>query len=64
MVMRTATKLYLIELKLNKSAEAAVNQIELKDYPARFALQNLPVVKVGINFSLSERTITGWEIRN
>lgn len=62
MVMRTATKLYLVELKINRSAEKAMNQIDLKDYPARFALYHLPVVKVGINFSLDERTITDWII--
>lgn len=63
MVMRTATRLYLIELKINQSAAKAMGQIDLKDYPSRFALQNLPVVKAGINFSLEERTITEWEIR-
>lgn len=62
MVMRTATKLYLIELKINSSAEEALNQIDLKNYPARFALHNLPIVKVGINFSLGEKTITDWKI--
>lgn len=62
MVMTTATKLYLIELKINSSADAAINQIDLKDYPARFALQNLPIVKVGINFSTNEHTITDWVI--
>lgn len=62
MVMATAAKLYLIELKINKSAETAINQIKLKDYPARFALQKLPVVKVGINFSTADRTITDWII--
>lgn len=60
MVMRTPTRLYLIELKINRSAKEAINQIDLKEYPARFALLNLPIVKVGINFSLSERTITEW----
>lgn len=62
MVMRTATKLYLIELKINSSAEEALNQIDLKNYPARFALHNLPIVKVGINFSTEERTLTDWKI--
>lgn len=62
MVMRTTNKLYLIELKINKTAAKAINQIDLKNYPARFALQDLPIVKVGINFSLDERTITEWEI--
>lgn len=62
MVMRTATRLYLIELKINKSAEEAIRQIDMKNYPARFALHNLPITKVGINFSLSERTINEWKI--
>ena len=38
MVMRTATRLYLVELKLDHSAEAAMQQIDLKQYPERFAL--------------------------
>ncbi|MBO4964154.1 MAG: AAA family ATPase, partial [Prevotella sp.] len=62
MVMRTATRLYVIELKINQSAAKAMSQINLKDYPARFALHKLPVVKVGINFSTKERTIDDWEI--
>lgn len=62
MVMRTAKRIYLMELKINKSAKQAIKQIEMKDYPARFALNKLPIAKVGINFSLSERTITDWII--
>ncbi|EGG51820.1 hypothetical protein HMPREF9442_02669, partial [Paraprevotella xylaniphila YIT 11841] len=52
MVMRTATTLYVVELKLNRTAEAAMEQINLKNYPERFALCGLPVVKVGINFDM------------
>ena len=62
MVMRTAQKLYLFELKLNRSAEAAMKQIDLKNYPARFALCQLPVVKIGINFDAEQHTITDWQI--
>ena len=62
MVMRTPTTLYVIELKLNKSASDAVKQIDLKDYPSRFALCGLPVVKVGINFDSERRTLDDWEI--
>ena len=51
-----------IEIKLNKSAEAAMEQIELKQYDKRFALLNLPVVKVGVNFSTEARNITDWTI--
>ena len=62
MVMRTADTLYLVELKLNQSAEAAMNQIDLKQYPERFALCGLPVVKIGINFDREKRTISDWKI--
>ena len=62
MVLRTAQNLYLFELKLNRSAEAAMQQINLKDYPARFALCGLPIVKVGINFDAKSHTISNWEI--
>lgn len=64
MVARTAQKLYLFELKLNKTACAAMDQIDLKDYPSRFALCNLPVAKVGVNFNEEMRNITDWEIKD
>ena len=61
-VMRTDKALYLFELKINKSAAAAMQQIDLKDYPARFAMCGLPIVKVGINFDVDKRTIVDWKI--
>ena len=62
MVMRTATTLYIVELKLNQSAEAAMQQIDLKNYPERFALCGQPVVKVGINFDMERHTLKDWMI--
>jgi len=62
-VLRTADTLYVIEMKLNSSADAAMRQIDLKDYPARFALCGLPIVKVGINFDSGKRTIADWTVR-
>lgn len=41
--------LYIIEVKLDKNAESAMKQIDLKHYDERFALCGLPMVKVGIN---------------
>ncbi len=64
MVMRTDKNLYLFELKLNKSAEAAMRQIDLNDYASKFALSGLPVIKVGINFDAERRTIGDWKIEN
>ena len=62
MVIRTATRLYLIELKLNKDAATAMRQIDLKDYPSRFTLSGLPITKVGINFDSETHTISDWQI--
>ena len=64
MVMRSPDTLYLFELKLNKDAATAMKQINLKDYASKFALCNLPIVKVGINFDSEQRTISDWEIVN
>ena len=62
MVMNSGKALYLFELKLNKSAEAVMNQINLKNYPSRFALTGLPIIKVGINFNSETHTIEDWVI--
>ena len=61
-VMKTDKALYLFELKLNKSAQTAINQIDLKDYSSKFALSGLPIVKVGINFDPERRTIGDWKV--
>ena len=61
-VMRTDTTLYVVELKLDKDAQAAMDQIDLKQYPERFVLCGLPVVKVGINFDSEKRTLGDWKI--
>ena len=60
MVLRTQTALYVMELKLNQSAEAAMRQIDLKQYPDRFRLCGLPIVKVGINFDGEQNTLKDW----
>ena len=62
MVMRTGKSLYLFELKLNKSAEAAMRQIDLNNYASKFTLSGLPVIKVGISFDAERRTIGDWKI--
>lgn len=63
-VMQTARRIYVIELKLDRSAEAAIRQIDMKDYPSRFALSGLPVTKVGINFDRETHTIGDWRIED
>ena len=63
-VLRTRTTLYLMELKLDKSAGEAMEQIDLKNYPERFALCGLPIVKVAVSFDSERCTIGDWKIIN
>ena len=61
-VMLSRTNLYIIEVKMNKDAQTAMQQIDLKDYRQRFALCGKPVVKVGINFDSDKGNIEDREI--
>ncbi len=46
----------------DKDADCAMRQIDLKNYPERFALCGLPVVKVGISFDRERHTLGDWKI--
>lgn len=61
-VMETEDTLYLIELKLNKSTQAAMQQINLKQYDQCFARCGKPIVKVGVNFDAKKGNIEDWTI--
>ena len=61
-VMLSRTNLYIIEVKLDRDAQTAMQQIDLKQYDRRFALCGKPVVKVGINFDSQKGNIESWEI--
>ena len=56
--METHDTIYIMELKFNKTAEEALQQINDKRYADAFALQNKPVVKVGINYTIKEKIST------
>lgn len=55
-------QLYTFELKLDKNATVAMEQINLKNYPERFALCGLPIVKVAVNFDSESCTLGDWKI--
>ena len=62
MVLKMPDKVYILELKFNKSAEEALQQIDVKNYPVRFRQYGLPIVKVGVNFDGTTRTLSEWII--
>ena len=50
-VIQTTDYIYIIECKLDGSAEDALQQIESKNYAAPFAMDKRTIIKLGINFS-------------
>lgn len=62
-VMTFLGRLYIIEVKLDQTAQTAMKQIDLKDYAAYFSQSGLPLTKVAVNFDSTTRNISDWEIR-
>ncbi len=60
MALRTDDTVYLFELKLDGTSAEALAQIDLKNYPTRFALYGLPIIKVGVAFDSETRTLADW----
>ena len=56
--------IYIIELKYNKTAEEATDQIITKNYAVRFAADPRPVVAIGLNISADRRTIDSYKVVN
>ena len=52
--METKDTIYVIELKFNKSAQEALEQINNKHYADAFALRGKTVEKIGMNFMIDE----------
>lgn len=61
-VIQTTDYIYIIECKLDGSAEDALQQIESKNYAAPFAMDKRKVITLGINFSSKTRGVASWEI--
>lgn len=60
MVLETDQYVYVMEFKLDGSAEEAMEQIERKDYPLPFVANGKQLVKIGLNFSNETRNIDKW----
>lgn len=52
--METKDTIYMIELKFNKSAQEALDQINNKHYADGFALRGKTMEKIGMNFMIDE----------
>lgn len=61
-LMQTSDYVYIMELKIDKSADVALRQIEEKGYAKPFANDSRKLYKIGINFSTKKRCVDDWKI--
>lgn len=61
-VIETADYIYIIECKLDKSADEALGQIEESGYAAPFRMDKRKLYKIGINFSSKTRGVEEYKI--
>jgi hypothetical protein len=62
LVLQTDAYTYVMEFKLNGTAEEALAQINDKNYALPFAADGRRLIKVGVNFSSTTRNIERWII--
>ena len=62
LLIETDDYIYIIELKFDKTAADAMNQIEEKQYARPFGLDSRRIFRIGINYSSKTRTIEDWVI--
>ena len=55
---------YVFELKVNGTAQEALEQIDAKHYAMPFHTEDRKVIKVGIRFNKDTRTIDEWATDN
>ena len=62
-VMHMPDTIYVFELKVAKSAEEALAQIDEKGYMLPYHSEGKRLVKIGISFDSTQRTISEWKIK-
>ena len=61
-LMQTSDYIYILELKIDQSADVALQQIEEKEYARPFVADTRKLFKIGINFSTEKRRIDDWKV--
>ena len=61
-LVQTKDYVYILELKIDQSADAALQQIEDKQYAKPFEGDGRTIYKIGVNFSSESRRMTEWKL--
>lgn len=64
LVLQTDRFIYVMEFKLDGTAEEALRQINEKRYAQPFELDDRKLFKVGVNFSAETRNIEKWIVES
>ncbi len=60
--IETRDYIYLFEFKCDDTAEAALEQIESKEYALPFTADSRKLYKIGVSFDSGSRRLTGWAV--
>lgn len=61
-IIQTPDYIYIIECKLDRTADEALRQINDSNYAAPFAMDKRLIYKIGVNFSSQTRGVEQWVI--
>ncbi len=60
--VETADYIYLFEFKRDETAEAALKQINEKEYSLAFAADSRKIFKIGVSFDSKDRKLVDWRV--
>ncbi len=61
-VVKTDNHIYIIEFKINQSAEKAIEQIKNKKYALKYSNDKRHIYILGINFDTDKKEIEDWKL--
>lgn len=62
LLLQTKDYIYIIEVKIDNSADVALQQIEEKGYAKPFVNDPRKIFKIGVSFSTANRRIEDWKV--
>ena len=62
LLLQTGDYIYIVELKIDSTADAALRQIEDKGYAKPFVNDPRKLFRIGVSFSTANRRIEDWKI--
>ena len=62
-VVKTDKEIYILEFKINQSAEEAIKQIEEKGYAEKYADDKRPKILLGINFNTETKRVDDYKMQ-